>query len=116
MKTFKLHLIRHGLTDANFKGIYAGSGTDLPLSEEGTRQLKQLREDFSPEVAAMATSLLQELGRWYNYGVVFYNKEAMAYAMHFSASREESLEEAVGHLNRLRKFRVEIEGQDIVVY
>ena len=47
MKTFKLHLIRHGLTDANFKGIYAGSGTDLPLSEEGTRQLKQLREDFS---------------------------------------------------------------------
>ena len=59
MKTFKLHLIRHGLTDANFKGIYAGSGTDLPLSEEGTRQLKQLREDFSyPQVSLVFVSPL----------------------------------------------------------
>ena len=59
MKTFKLHLIRHGLTDANFKGIYAGSGTDLPLSEEGTRQLKQLREDFSyPQVPLVFVSPL----------------------------------------------------------
>ena len=46
MKTFKLYLLRHGLTEANLNGIYAGSGTDLPLSDEGVAQLDRLREDF----------------------------------------------------------------------
>ncbi|MBC5580958.1 histidine phosphatase family protein [Anaerofilum sp. BX8] len=46
MKTFKLYLLRHGLTEANFNGVYAGSGTDLPLSDEGAAQLDRLREDF----------------------------------------------------------------------
>ena len=32
MKTFKLHLIRHGITAGNLQGLYIGSGTDLPLS------------------------------------------------------------------------------------
>ena len=31
MKTFKLHLIRHGLTAGNLQGLYIGSGTDIPL-------------------------------------------------------------------------------------
>ena len=60
MKTFKLHLIRHGLTEANFKGIYAGSGTDLPLAEEGIAQLEQLREDFEyPRVPLVFVSPLK---------------------------------------------------------
>ena len=28
MKTFKLHLIRHGVTAGNLQGLYIGSGTD----------------------------------------------------------------------------------------
>ena len=35
MKTFKLHLIRHGLTSGNLQGLYIGSGTDIPLCDEG---------------------------------------------------------------------------------
>ena len=35
MKTFKLHLIRHGMTAGNLQGLYIGSGTDLPLCDEG---------------------------------------------------------------------------------
>ena len=27
MKTFKLHLIRHGLTSGNLQGLYIGSGS-----------------------------------------------------------------------------------------
>ena len=27
MKTFKLHLIRHGVTAGNLQGLYIGSGT-----------------------------------------------------------------------------------------
>lgn len=44
MKTYKIHLIRHGLTDANLQGRYIGNRTDLPLSPEGVRELRTLRE------------------------------------------------------------------------
>lgn len=45
MKTYKIHLLRHGLTDANEEGTYIGK-TDLPLSPEGLRQLLEARETF----------------------------------------------------------------------
>ena len=43
MRTYQLHLIRHGLTEGNLKGLYVGSGTDLPLCPEGAAQLEALR-------------------------------------------------------------------------
>ena len=46
MKYYKLHLIRHGLTAGNLQGLYIGSGTDLPLCDEGRAQLKTLKKDF----------------------------------------------------------------------
>ena len=60
MKTFKLHLIRHGLTQANLDGVYAGSGTDLPLCGEGRRQLADLRARFAyPQVDTVFSSPMQ---------------------------------------------------------
>lgn len=57
MKTYKLHLIRHGLTRANLEGIYAGSGTDLPLCPEGIAQLEELKKEFRyPNVGLVLTS------------------------------------------------------------
>ena len=47
MKTFKLHLIRHGMTEGNLKGLYIGSGTDIPLCDEGRAQLQELKERFA---------------------------------------------------------------------
>ncbi len=41
-----LYLIRHGKTEANRKHLYCGS-TDLPLSQEGTEELKKLRYEVS---------------------------------------------------------------------
>lgn len=59
MKTCKLHLIRHGLTTANFTGVYAGSGTDLPLCEEGAAQLEALKGSYPyPNVGLVLTSPL----------------------------------------------------------
>lgn len=60
--------------------------------------------------------VLRELGRWYNLGVVFHNVEAMDYKIHFSALRNEPIEQAIENLNRLRHVRVQIEGNDVVVY
>lgn len=45
MKTYKIHLIRHGLTDANENGIYIGR-TDLPLSPKGLTQLLEAKNTF----------------------------------------------------------------------
>ena len=59
MKTFKLHLIRHGLTSGNLQGLYIGSGTDIPLCDEGRAQLAELKERFEyPQVDTVFSSPL----------------------------------------------------------
>ena len=59
MKTFKLHLIRHGMTAGNLQGLYIGSGTDLPLCDEGRAQLNELKERFEyPQVDTVFSSPL----------------------------------------------------------
>ena len=59
MKTFKLHLIRHGMTAGNLQGLYVGSGTDLPLCDEGRAQLAELKERFEyPQVDTVFSSPL----------------------------------------------------------
>ena len=44
MKTYKIHLLRHGLTD-NTEGKYIGH-TDVSLSEEGIEQIEQMKRDY----------------------------------------------------------------------
>ena len=59
MKTYKIHLIRHGITDANLDGRYIGNRTDLPLCPEGVRQLRELRENMEyPDIQRLYTSPL----------------------------------------------------------
>lgn len=43
MKTYTIHLIRHGLTEGNLLGQYIGS-TDVPLARQGREQLQRLME------------------------------------------------------------------------
>ena len=45
MRTLKIHLIRHGATDANVKGQYIGCKTDMPLSPEGLNELRTLKDN-----------------------------------------------------------------------
>ena len=57
MKYYKLHLIRHGLTAGNLDGRYIGSGTDLPLCDEGRAQLEDLKRQFAyPQVSLVFSS------------------------------------------------------------
>lgn len=56
MVTYKIHLIRHGLTESNLKGCYTGS-TDSPLCAEGKAELQRLSEEFDyPGAAQVITS------------------------------------------------------------
>lgn len=57
MKTLKIHLIRHGATDANYEGRYIGCKTDLPLSPEGLNELRMMRDDIEyPEIERLYSS------------------------------------------------------------
>lgn len=59
MKTLRIHLIRHGETDANTLGQYIGCKTDLPLSPEGFKELQNLSESIPyPEVDCLYSSPL----------------------------------------------------------
>ncbi len=58
MKTYKIHLIRHGLTASNFDGAYVGQ-KDVPLCEDGIKQLLEMKEKMTyPEAAAIFCSPL----------------------------------------------------------
>ena len=60
--------------------------------------------------------ILQELGRWYNLGVVFHAPEHAHTIMHFSAMRTDDVNQAIRHLNRLQKGEIKLEGKNLAVY
>ena len=58
MKTYRIHFIRHGLTEANVEGRYIGR-TDIPLSSVGAAELESVKsEGFLPNVGLVFTSPL----------------------------------------------------------
>lgn len=59
--------------------------------------------------------VMQELGRWYNLGVVFENPRHLQTLVHFSALRSSDVEETVKNLNRMQLFRISREGNNLIV-
>ncbi len=58
MKTYKIHLLRHGLIKENYDGAYIGQ-KDVPLCDDGIAQLKEMKEKMTyPEAAAVFSSPL----------------------------------------------------------
>ena len=59
MKGYRISIIRHGLTEANEKGIYIGK-TDLPLSGKGAAELAAKMDEFDyPTVHRVYSSPLR---------------------------------------------------------
>ena len=59
MKSYKIHLIRHGAIEDTLSGAYIGT-TDVPLSDEGKRQLKLLDHNMDyPYASVVFTSPLK---------------------------------------------------------
>ena len=46
MKTYRIHLIRHGVTKDNIEGVYCGI-TDTPLCDDGKAQLQQMKDEYA---------------------------------------------------------------------
>lgn len=58
MKNYRLHFIRHGLTEANKQGLYVGR-TDYELCFEGIQELVRLKQEYEyPWVDTVYTSPL----------------------------------------------------------
>ena len=58
MKSYIINFIRHGLTDANINGQYAGI-TDIPVCEEGIKRLEKLKNNYEyPKAEAYFSSPL----------------------------------------------------------
>lgn len=59
MKTYRIHLIRHGLTQGNLDGLYIGH-TDVPLCSQGREQILQMKNDMTyPNTSFIFTSPLK---------------------------------------------------------
>ena len=63
MKSYKIYLIRHEMTEANERGEYLGQ-TDVPLSPEGLRHLMDMKAAFDyppigPQTKLFAAPLLR---------------------------------------------------------
>lgn len=58
MRTYRIYFIRHGMTEANVKGRYAGV-TDVPLCQQGEEELRRLAAEYEyPNVGRVYTSPL----------------------------------------------------------
>ena len=58
MKTYTIHFISNGFTQANLDGRYVGH-TDIPLCEDGLKQLEQLKKQAEyPEIDVLFCSPL----------------------------------------------------------
>lgn len=76
MKTYKLHLVRHGLTQGNLDGTYVGGGLDIPLCDDGARQLAEMRRRYAyPQVDLLFCSPMQRALQ--SAGILFPNAARM---------------------------------------
>lgn len=59
MRSYRIYLYRHGMTQANLEGRYVGS-TDVSLCDEGKKELYQLVKDFEyPAIGKLYSSPLK---------------------------------------------------------
>ncbi|MEG2074090.1 MAG: histidine phosphatase family protein [Angelakisella sp.] len=76
MRNYKLHFVRHGMTEGNEKGQYLGSRTDSELSGEGIKQLIDLRECYEyPAVGVVYTSPMARCVQ--TTGIIYAGRELM---------------------------------------
>lgn len=98
-------------------------GVDAHLQEDGSFALEEVdtdsyvywKEGFFYFDNVSLINIVQNLGRWYNVNVVFNNKAAMDYKMHYLCDRKGGLEHAITLLNRMKKVKVELEGNTIFI-
>ncbi len=88
---------------------------NIQVAEVDVYDIVQWKDGFFYFNDKSLVTVLRELGRWYNLGVIFRNANAMNHKVHFSALREGTIEEALSSLNSLRKVKITLQGNNIIV-
>lgn len=88
---------------------------NIQVAEVDVYDIVQWKDGFFYFNDKSLVTVLRELGRWYNLGVIFRNANAMNHKVHFSALREGTIEEALSSLNGLRKVKIILQGNNIIV-
>lgn len=98
------------------QGAVWSEGSSLNVHDVDTYGVTQWIEGLFYFEEHSLGEVLREIGRWYNYGVVFKNNDHISYKIHFSASRNEDIQHVIDDLNTLCRFKLTIENKNIVVY
>lgn len=96
---------------SNTANVELKPGVDAVLQPDGQFELKQVNSDlytywkdgyfYFDQLPLL--EIMQSIGRWYNVNVIFRNKEAMQYRMHFISDRNSSIENTIHLMNRMKK-------------
>ncbi len=97
------------------QGASVGGDGNIYVQEVDTYGITQWVNGYFYFRNRPLVEILQELGRWYNVGVIFENTHCISDKMHFSALRSDTLQQALDNLNRLQKVNITLEGNNIVV-
>lgn len=95
----------------NARFVYLEPGKDAILLSNGQFEVKEVNSEaytywkdgyFYFDELTLA-DIMKSIGRWYNVNVIFRNKEAMTYRIHFMSNRQGGIEETIRLMNRLKK-------------
>lgn len=98
-------------------------GEDATIHNDGQIEQKQIDTDlytywkdgyfyFDQEPLKQ---IMQTIGKWYNVSVVFRNKNAMDYRMHFMSRREDGIEGTITLMNRLKKVTLTLQDNTLYI-
>lgn len=119
-------LIRGSVEVCNSKGgdyVKIAPGEDAHLQSDGAFALTEVdvdayiywKEGFFYFDNVTLLDIMQSLGRWYNVTIRFENEAAMKYRMHFLTDRKAGLAHAVSLLNRMKKVKIAMENDILII-
>lgn len=108
---------------ANGSSMVLSPGDDARFMQDGSIETQKVdvdsyvywKEGFFYFDNVSMVDIMQSLGRWYNVNVIFTNRDAMKYRLHFLCDRNGGVEHAVKLLNRMGKGTVHFDGKTIIV-
>jgi transmembrane sensor len=98
-------------------------GEDAQLQGNGTFAVRKVdvdsyiywKEGFFYFDNVPFVDIMQSLGRWYNVNVVFQNKPAMSYRLHYLCDRKSGLPNAVKLLNSMSRISVRLDKNTLYI-
>jgi transmembrane sensor len=91
------------------------AGNTFKVKQVDTEEYSMWKDGFFYFDNVSLIEITQELGRWYNVGVVFNNRKDLDTKVFFVADRRGSVQDALQLLNSMKKAHLSFRGNQIVV-